>query len=362
MNIAIIGAGAVGLSSAALLAQRGHDVRIWSALPEEVEVLRATGTVTSEGELVGTFPVSVPASAHECVRDADVVMVAAPAFAHAALMQAIAGALTDAQAVVVHSATAMTSLILARRLAERGRSPLLVELGTSVCTSRRTGPTRVRVAPLKPGVDVATLPAARRDEGRAVMERLFGDLFTARENLLAVSLNNHNGIYHVPALVFNLPSVEQAAPWNIWTTTTPLIARYIERLDRERLKVAEAFGVRGVPVGDYVRQSIGVRGDDLATVFAEAGKKRPNPTGPTSLADRYVVEDVPYGLGFFHALGTAAGLSMPLTAQLIAFVSAVFQHDFAAESVSLADLGLAGLPAAKIMSVVTQGFAAQPSH
>jgi opine dehydrogenase len=362
MNIAIIGAGAVALSSAALLAQRGHEVRIWSALAEEVEALRTSGTVTSEGELVGSFPVSVASGAHECVRDADVVMVAAPAFAHAPLMQAIAGSLDDGQAVVVHSATAMTSLILARLLAERGRRPLLIELGTSVCTSRKTGPTRARVAPLKPGVDVATLPAARREEGRGVMERLFGDLFTARENLLAVSLNNHNGIYHVPALVFNLPSVEQAIPWNIWTATTPLIAQYIGRLDGERLDVAEAFAVRGVPVGDYIRQSVGVRGDDLATVFAEAGKKRPNPTGPTSLADRYVSEDVPYGLGFFHVLGTAAGVSMPLTEQLIAFVSAVFQRNFAAEAVSLADLGLAGLSPDGIMSVVSQGFAMKPSH
>jgi opine dehydrogenase len=355
-TIAIIGAGAVGLSSAALLRERGHDVRIWSSIPAESDALRRSRGVASEGALCGFFEIPAASDAASCIEGAEAVMIAAPAFAHASLIDAIAPHVVDGQFVIMHSATAMTSLMLARALARRRVDATLVDLGTSVCTSRRAGPTTVRVTPLKAGIDLATLPADRCDAGIAMMERLFGPLFTARENILTVSLNNHNGIYHVPALVFNLATVERAQEWNIWGSTTPLVARYVQRLDDERLAVARAYGVVGIPVADYIRRSIGVEGEDLATVFAEAARKRPNPTGPKSLDDRYVTEDVPYGLVFFSALGRAAGVGMPLTEQLTSFVSAVFAADFAAEGISLEALGVSGLSPPSILQVVSNGF------
>jgi opine dehydrogenase len=356
MKVAIVGAGAVGLSSAALLKDRGHDVRVWSALQHENKALNAAGGVTSEGALEGHFPIPAVSNPEECIRGADAVMIAAPAFAHASLMAAIAPHISDKQIVIVHTATGLTSLILARQLAQRGVRSTIVDLGTSVCTSRKSGATSVKVAPLKAGVDMAALPADRTESGRAFMQQLFGDLFTSRENVLSVSLNNHNAVYHVPALVFSLALVERGEDWNIWANTTPLIARYVERLDDERLAVAKAYGVAGVPVGDYVRRSVSVQGDDLAKVFAAAAVKRPNPTGPKTLDDRYITEDIPYGLVFFAAVAKAAGVRMPLTEQLTAFAATVFRRDFASDGNSLADLGLASLKPPEIVRVVTNGF------
>lgn len=355
-TIAIIGAGAVGLSSAALLRSRGHDVHMWSALEEETEALRISGGVTCEGSLSGNYSVSASTSAQTCVEGADVVMIAAPAFAHRALISAVAPFVNERQYLVMHSATAMTSLMLAQQLANRRVQATIVDLSTSVCTSRKSGPTSVKVAPLKPGVDVATLPAARVGLGTAMMEGLFGPLFAGQKNLLAISINNHNAVYHVPAFVFNLAAVENGVAWNIWSNMTPVVARYIERIDNERLAVARAYGVSGIPVGDYVRRSIGVEGESLADVFAAAAAKRPNPTGPQSLDDRYLTEDVPYGLAFFVALGKAAGIAMPLTEQLLAFMSVVFERDFAADGSRLDLLGIAGLSPNAIVKVATDGF------
>lgn len=355
-TIAIIGAGAVGLSSAAMLSSRGHAVRIWSAFEEENVALQRARGVTSDGSLSGHFNVSTSTSAQGCVEGADVVMIAAPAFAHRVLISAIAPHVDDRQFLVMHSATAMTSLMLAQQLARRRVQATIVDLSTSVCTSRKSGPTSVKVAPLKPGVDVAALPAERVGVGKAMMEGLFGPLFAVQENVLAISINNHNAVYHVPALVFNLATVESGTSWNIWSSMTPVVARYIERLDTERLAVAQAYRVRGIPVGDYVRQSIGVEGESLADVFAAVATKRPNPTGPQSLEDRYLTEDVPYGLAFFLALGKAAGVAMPLTEQLLAFVSTVFERDFAAEGIRLEALGIAGLPPEAVVKVARDGF------
>ncbi len=44
MKIGILGAGTWGTALAALLTKNGHEVALWSALPEEIEALKATGT------------------------------------------------------------------------------------------------------------------------------------------------------------------------------------------------------------------------------------------------------------------------------------------------------------------------------
>ena len=43
MNISILGAGTWGIALAALLANNRHSVRVWSAIPEEIDQLNAAG-------------------------------------------------------------------------------------------------------------------------------------------------------------------------------------------------------------------------------------------------------------------------------------------------------------------------------
>ena len=43
MKISILGAGTWGMALASLLVKNDHDVTVWSALPQEIDDLRATG-------------------------------------------------------------------------------------------------------------------------------------------------------------------------------------------------------------------------------------------------------------------------------------------------------------------------------
>ena len=356
MKVAIIGAGAVALSSAALISKNGHHACLWSAIPGEVDALTAASAVTCEGDLAGSFPIQAARDVGQCVAGSDAVMIAAPAFAHRTLMAACTPHVQPGQFIIFNTATGLSSLVFAKLLAERGVRPTIIDLGTSVCMSRVSGPARVRVAPLKAGVDVAAIPAHRGDAGRAVVRELFGDLFVLRESALAISLNNHNPIYHVPALIFNLPRVERGDAWNIWHNMTPFAARYIQKLDDERMAVAECFGVRPVPLADYVRSSIGVAGDDLAALFVAAAEKRPTPSGPKSVEDRFMTEDMPYGMVFFHALGQAAGIAMPLTEHIIDFCSDLYGRNFRGEAPGLEALGLPISSPKEIIRVAKEGF------
>jgi opine dehydrogenase len=185
--------------------------------------------------------------------------------------------------------------------------PTIIDLATIVRMSRISGPNRVRLGALEPGVDFATIPAERGEAGGMLLTKLFGDLFVLKNSILAISLNNHNPIYHIPAMVFKLPLVERRDDWNIWANMTPLTARYVQKLDGERMAVAKCFGVDAIPLAAYVRTSVGLEGEDLPSLFAAAAKKRPAVTGPKSIEDRYMTEDMPYGMVFFRTLGQVAG-------------------------------------------------------
>jgi glycerol-3-phosphate dehydrogenase len=105
MKIAILGAGNVALANACWLSRTGHDVHVWSALENERADLTAAGKIDYSGIVEGAATVTVSPDAGSAVKDAAVVMIAAPAFAHKVLMQAAAPFLDDGQDVLVHPVT-----------------------------------------------------------------------------------------------------------------------------------------------------------------------------------------------------------------------------------------------------------------
>lgn len=356
MKVGILGAGAVALSSAVFLAEKGHDVWLWSAFEDERRALAATTKVVCEGSKTGEFGISVAEQVGAAVEGAEVVIIAVPAFGHEVIINAAAPFIAPGQYVVFKTATALGPVVLSRKLAERGIDATIVDTGTSICTSRKTGPSSVRVAPLKAGVGVATIPNDRVSDAVTLLTSLFGDLFRAQESVLTLSVNNHNPVYHPPAFIFNLALVARGEPWNIWAGMPGKLAEYVEQLDQERLGLVKALGISGIPLASYVRESVGVQGENLPAVFAAAAEKRPTPTGPTTLDDRYLTEDVPYGLAFFCALADACNVDMPLSRALVRLCSDVFGVDFFATGRTLDQLGLKGKSAREIKAISERGF------
>jgi hypothetical protein len=69
MKIAILGAGNVALANACYLANEGHDVHLWSALPDERRALSAAdGVIAYEGFMSGTARVTVEDDVRACDR------------------------------------------------------------------------------------------------------------------------------------------------------------------------------------------------------------------------------------------------------------------------------------------------------
>jgi opine dehydrogenase len=342
MRVAVIGAGSIGLGSAAVLGQAGHSVALWGrALPPGPRTVVATGAVA------GTVPVASMAL-EQAVRGADAVLVTVPGFAHRAVMDLLAPALAAGQPVIVSSHCSFSGHYLARRLP----GARVAAWGTTVVTGRRTGPFAANVSNLRAKVDVAGLPAAWGGEALALCAALFGDRFVLRDDLVAIALSNLNPQNHMAMALCNLTRIERAEDWGNYWGITGGVGRMMEALDAERLAIAAAYGVQVRTIFDHFALSFGVERAAVAAMAAAVHGRGGAPLGPKDLSSRYVTEDVPFGLVPTEALGRAAGVPTPLHTAGIELLSAALGRDFRAENDLLPPLGLAGLDAGSIRRMV----------
>lgn len=356
MKIAILGAGNVALANAWYLAHAGRDVHVWSAFEAERAAITAAGGLTAEGLVQGRVAVSVAPTAEACIAGAAVVMIAAPAFGHQSLMSAAAPHLTADQIVLVHPVTGLSSLLLSRAMKARGIKPTIIDVSTSLFTARKTGAAAVRILKLKEVVDIAAIPASRGRDALHRLEELYGKRFRLEANALAISLNNHNPVYHVPPLLCNLSRAERRENWIIWECITPGVARLVKLVDDERLAVVRHYGTTEISVADYFRQAHGAEGRDLNEIFASVAKKLKGPIGPQEFNHRFITEDVPFALVFFQSLGRVAGIDMPVTDNFIRLTSALYERDFTGEGHTVERLGLGGMACSDILEVTSHGF------
>ena len=331
MKVGIAGAGGIGFASAAWLAHGGHTVCLWSPRGASADGLRA-GPLRSSGVLETEARVEVADSAQALCGFADVLLLAVPVNGHRAVMDQLLPHLRDAQAVIVSSMASLSALYLAEAARARGCDVTVASFGTTVLTARRDGPDHVRIMTRRPALGVSALPMSRTQATVVLCGKLFGDGFSAHENVLASALTNINPAAHGPLALFNWTRIERAENWPQYHYMTPSVAAVIEKLDGERLALARAFGLQVRTIERHFAESFSTTSERLADIAAELHAKRGGPPGPTDMGTRFLSEDVPYGLVFCAELGRIAGVAMPATQTVIAAASLLANRDFAAEN------------------------------
>ena len=333
LRVAILGGGAIGLGAAALLASRGHRPVLWSR-SGAAAVLRA------EGALAADAPMETAASIGGAIAGADAVLLALPAFAHRAVLDAAAPHLRPGQSVILSGHLSFAALYLAG-LVPAGVT--IIAWGTTITSGRRIAPGAVRVNTIRASVDLATVPEAAAAPGLALCQRLFGDRFRARDGLLAIALSNVNPQNHMGIALCNLTRMERGEAWLQNDNITDAVGRLLEALDAERLAIADAVGVQVRSLREHFHLSFHVPPGPIGAMARAMAARGDNPQAPATLDSRYVTEDVPFGLVPTAALGRMVGRPAALHESGIALFSALYGRDFHAANDILPAFGFAGL-------------------
>lgn len=330
MRIAILGAGAVGRASAAYLLTRGHEPIIWSPSGKSTAAFR-DAPLTVEGEISGEYRPLVADSAAEAMHGADLIFIALPANGQRMVYEEIARHAGPEQVVIISAQPVLGGYALAEQLRQVGKSIPILAWGTTLLRSRQVGASGVRINTIRKSVDMAALPVDA-SEAIARCRSAFGERFDIRPNLLSISLSNINPQAHLALALTNFTRMERAETWGQSENLTSGVARLLEKLDGERLALAERLGVSVRSMAEHYNRTYGFPVEPLEAMAANIRTEGQGQLGPTTERSRYVLEDAPYGLASLVNLGQAFGVDMALHQAGLSLLSALYGRDFAQEN------------------------------
>ncbi len=347
---------------AADLAARGYHVNLYNRTLEHIEAIKARGGIElqleQDEQVFGALQV-VSNQVEAALEGVKLVMVVVPACAHADIASACAPFLQDGHIVVLNPGRTGGALEFRRVLNEAGCTAdvIIAETETLLFASRAMGPAEARIFRRKNSVPLAALPATRTLEVLDILNEVYPQ-FVAAPNVLHTSLNNMGAVFHPVLTLLNAGWIERTlGKFQFYmdgvTTST---ARVLEVIDRERVTVAAALGVRAQTALEWLATAYSATGNNLD----EAMHDNPGYQGihaPRSLKHRYIFEDVPFSLVPIAELGKRFGVGVAAIDSMIQLACIIHGTDYYHRGRTLERMGLTGLRVSEITNLVMHGQA-----
>lgn len=357
---AVLGAGHGGKAMAADLAVRGFQVRQFNRTFERVESIKMRGGTELEMEQ-GEYcfgPIEIVTSdIGQALEGAEVIMVVVPATGHRDIATFCAPHLRDGQIVVLNPGRTCGAMEFRQALREQGcqAEVVVAETQTFIFASRSMGPAQAKIFRTKNAVPLAALPATDTPQVIAALRPAYPQFIPAK-NVLHTSLDNMGAVFHPTLTILNSARIESTqGNFEFYHEgVTPTVARVLEVVDRERVTVAAALGIRAATALEWLHTAYAATGENLY----QAIQANPGYSGikaPRSLAHRYIFEDVPMSLVPIAALGARFGVSTRAIDSLIHVASILHRTSYHHRGRTLDKLGLEKLSVSEITRYVEEG-------
>lgn len=360
-NFTVIGAGHGGKAMAAHLALMGFTVSLFNRTPEHVAVIKKRGGIdleSAEGGPHGFGELTlVTSKIADTIKHAKVIMVVVPSSAHADVAKAMAPYLREKQIVILHPGRTCGALEFVKVIRDNGckADVTVAEAETFIYASRSDGPAQARIFRIKEAVPLAALPATRTQQVLDAICEAYPQ-FIDGVNVLHTGMNNMGAIFHPALTLLNMGWIEAThGNYQFYIDgVTPSVARVLEVLDRERVTVASALGIRARTSLEWLQLAYNTSGADLH----EAIHNQPGYYGinaPATLNHRYVFEDVPMSLVPIASLGRRYGVSVRGMESMIQIAGIIHRTDYWRRGRTVEKLGLEGWSVSELTSFVQDG-------
>ena len=357
----IAGAGHGGKAMAAHLALKGFEVNLYNRTPEHIAAIKARGGIELESYEGGPHGFGelniVTSDIQEAVEAADVIMVVVPSSAHAKIARIAAPYVKDGQIVILHPGRTCGALEFTKVIRDSGSQAdvTIAEAETFIYASRSDGPAQARIFRIKDAVPLAALPAYRTEDVLSIINPAYPQ-FIDGINVLNTGLNNMGAIFHPALTLLNAGWIESThGDFQFYIDgVTPSVARLLEVLDRERVTVASALGIRAQTAMDWLKMAYTTTGEDLH----EAIHNQPGYYGikaPNTLNHRYIFEDVPMSLVPIASLAQRYGVSVRGMESIIRMACIIHRTDYWRRGRTLRKLGLDRLSVTELTEYVNKG-------
>jgi len=356
--VAVLGGGNGGHAVAANLSLAGFKVNFFE-LPQFADsferVLR-TKKIRIEGVSIdGTAKLNLAtADIQQAIKDAEVIFVITPAFGHKAMAEVCAPFVQDGQIIVLMPGSGGSlEFVNVFKQKKVKREVTFAESCTLPYGARLKGPGHVSVLINAVILPTGVFPSKKTGE---VIPKLkpFYPMITPAKDVLEAAINNPNPIVHPVATLLNAARIEHSkGEFYLYAEgMTPAVARAYESLNQERLSICKALGYKlhhwdNLEFKDY---NLGeteeecryrILNTSMDAAFGKdgiyAGIKM---KGPEHLKDRFVTEDVPYGMVLLSTLGDLLGVPTPTHDAVIQLASVINRTNYWKTGRGMEQLGL----------------------
>ena len=309
-KIAVLGAGHGGHGMMAHFLSLGlKNLSWWNRTKsvcqaiQEKSVLVVTGVINGEFEL----PVISP-DIEMIIKDASLVMVVVPASAHEEIAQQIAPFIKQNGVILLNPGRTGGAIIFYQILCKKGRGDISVgETQTFSYTCRCVAPGLADVLAIKKYNEVGFIG----NKVPVIIQQFLKNIYPQMEwykGTLRTSLMNVGAILHPAPVLLNTGRIESpnCTFLHYYEGITLSVARFLEKLDNERLAIGKFFNIDLLSISDWHAACYGNRGYNLYdSIRINEGYTAIN--APESLAHRYLWEDVPTGIVNLFALSRFIG-------------------------------------------------------
>ncbi|MEA4912334.1 MAG: NAD/NADP octopine/nopaline dehydrogenase family protein [Oscillospiraceae bacterium] len=330
MKVAIVSSGHGGQAMAGYFSMRGADVSLFTRVPEIIDALSREKGIRLDGVYNGFYPLAqVSSDMCAVIKDASLIMVTTPSHYQHNVAELMAPHLRDGQIIVLNPGRTFGTYEFENTLLHSGCKAdyILAETDTFIFTCRNSSIGVSHIFKHKDDVELAAHNAADTPRVLTALKPFFPQLRAAK-SVLHTGLQNIGMILHPVPILMNITRVERAEDFLFYKNAiSPIVSLMLERIDAERVAVADALGVEVNTALEWMKSNYGSGGDTLYEAIQQ------NPAyddvyTPKRLDTRYIYEDISSGHVPVACIGTVVGVPTPNINSVILFASNVFDYDF----------------------------------
>ena len=392
--IAVLGAGAVGKAMAADCALGGAKVRICDLEPYAKQTLFGVKErgIKFYGDQLNLYGFErsgtavfdrVTTDVAEAVEGAGIIIVTTPAIGHKPFFEQLIPALEDGMVVHIYPDN-YGSLVLRKMMREAGCTKKVIIGGWS--SSTYGSRVDIKGGVVLPSVRAyyraitlrgAALPSTDQAdflESTKYMPSMdavtHGDGPVGGDTVMDIGFSNVNPVLHCPGTILGVGVMENFGvifgedkyKYSIYSHAyCPSISQVQYSFYQEQCKLAKAMGVG---IQEFEKKQFFSRENILGCEYMGMDYEIPfdqqDPiqfgTGPFTMDNRYITEDVPVGCHVYHELGKRFGIRTPVIDSMINLASAILERDFYEEGYTLDYLGLGHMTNEEMLQYLHEGI------
>jgi len=371
--VAVLGGGNGGHAVAANLSLAGFKVNFFE-LPrfaESFEKVLRTREIRIEGVSIdGTAKLNLATiDIQQAIKDVEIIFVITPALGHKVMAEVCAPFVQDGQIVVLMPGSG-GSLEFANIFRQKKvkREITFAESCTLPYGVRLKKPGHVSVLINAVILPTGVFPSKKTNDVIPKLKQFY-PVITPTKDVLEAAINNPNPIVHPVATLLSATRIEHSkGEFYLYSEgMTPSVARTFESLNAERLSICKALGYKLYHWDnlEFKNYNLGeteeecryrILNTSMDATFGKdgiyAGIKM---KGPEHLKDRYVTEDVPYGMVLISTLGDLIGVATPTHDAVIQLASVINRTNYSKTGRGVKDLGLSKLDKKGLKKFLLEG-------